>query len=158
MAAEAKDALRAVLLPLVMAEPAGVVLAQLLAGLARIARADVPFRWPTLVPTLVATLPDASRGDRALLVLYRVLKVLASRRTVSYRTFFAAVAAEVLPFLAPVWELALAAVSGLLAAQQPAAAATQALERARGAHRAHWPRGADAGGRRARAPGPRRAA
>ena len=53
----------------------------------KIARKDVPRDWPELIPTLLRAVRDGAhlQQGRALLVLYRVAKALASRRLAGAR-------------------------------------------------------------------------
>eukprot|EP00729_Bicosta_minor_P021458 gene21458-22454_t len=63
-------------------EPNGLLAAQQAVLIGKIARKDVPHDWPALVPQLAEAVSSGSQlqQQRALLILYRVMKALASKR------------------------------------------------------------------------------
>jgi len=60
---------------------------------AKIARLDCPHNWPELFPTLLEAVksPEVLLKQRALLMLYHVVKALASKRLAPDRHIFAEV-------------------------------------------------------------------
>ena len=63
-------------------EPNNLLAAQQAVLIGKIARKDVPHDWPLLVPQLAKMVKDGNQlqQQRALLILYRVMKALASKR------------------------------------------------------------------------------
>ena len=65
---------------------------------AKLARLDCPRDWPQLLPVLLDAVksPQPLRQQRALLVMYHVIKALASKRLAGDRRLFAEASAVVL--------------------------------------------------------------
>ena len=97
-----KASLRGALLAL-LHEPDEKLWAQLELTIATIGKVDGLAAWPALMPTLLdaAGRPDPRDAARGLSALYRVVKQQASRRLLAQRKEFIAMAAELLPRLAP---------------------------------------------------------
>ena len=84
-------------------EPDRQIGAQLEVLVAQIGRLDGLLAWPELIPRLLelASMPPSFHSRRGLCFLYRVVKQQAARRLTVHRKQFFALAAELLPRLAP---------------------------------------------------------
>ncbi|KAK2165868.1 hypothetical protein NP493_1346g00008 [Ridgeia piscesae] len=102
---EEKAVLRQRLL-MAIAEPVNQIATQLAVLTAKIARLDCPHNWPELFPTLLEAVksPEVLLKQRALLMLYHVVKALASKRLAPDRHIFAELTASLFAYILTLWD------------------------------------------------------
>ncbi|CAD5116954.1 DgyrCDS5794 [Dimorphilus gyrociliatus] len=86
-------------------EPSEQIAAQLSVLIAKIARYDIPLRWPELFPTLIQNIqiPDPFQRKRAIIILLHVIKALASKRLSNDRKVFEELTRNLFEIVLNVW-------------------------------------------------------